>query len=508
MAFRRGANMAGNEFPEYLHDAAGVRELDRRAIEEAGISGETLMIRAGEAAFRQLQAHWPGCERPAVICGAGNNGGDGYVVALLALRAGLHPQVFATTAVEDLHGDARTLAMRAVAEGVPVRVLGEALPDFSGHDLLVDGLLGTGLNGPVRPAQAALIEAINHSGLPVLALDIPSGLSADTGAVLGAAVRAHVTTTFVGMKRGLLTGAGPACCGVLSYHDLAIPTLILQSLPTGCRRVTLAPLPGVLPPRARDAHKGSFGHVLVVGGDHGYAGAVMLAAEAAARSGAGLTSVATRAAHVAALVGRRPEVMTRAVEQGEDLAPLLARATVVVCGPGLGQQAWGFGLLQAVLQSGLPLVLDADALNLISTHKLQWRSPAVLTPHPGEAARLLGITGEAIQADRFAAVRALARGYAATVLLKGPGTLVANADGPIALVDAGNPGMASGGMGDVLSGIIGALLAQGLNGYDAARFAARVHGEAADRAVLHQGERGLLATDLLPHVRRLLNGLS
>lgn len=500
--------MVASEFPEHLHDAAGVRELDRRAISEHGIPGETLMIRAGEAAFRQLQVHWPGCERPAVVCGPGSNGGDGYVVALLALQAGLHPQVYALAPLAALTGDARIMAERALAEGVPVQVLAEAMPDFSGHDLVVDGLLGTGLAGEVRPAQAALIEAINSSGLPVLALDIPSGLSADTGAVLGAAVRADVTTTFVGMKRGLLTGAGPACCGVLSYHDLAIPASILQSLPADCRRVTLSALAGVLPPRARDAHKGSFGHVLVVGGDHGYAGAVMLAAEAAARSGAGLTSVATRAAHVAALVGRRPEVMTRAVEQGEDLAPLLARATVVVCGPGLGQEAWGFGLLQAVLQSGLPLVLDADALNLISAHGLQWRSPAVLTPHPGEAARLLGITGARIQADRFAAVRALATRYAATALLKGPGTLVADADGPVALVDAGNPGMASGGMGDVLSGIIGALLAQGLNGYDAARFAARVHGEAADRAVLHQGERGLLASDLMPHVRRLLNGLS
>jgi ADP-dependent NAD(P)H-hydrate dehydratase / NAD(P)H-hydrate epimerase len=508
MAFRRGANMAGNEFPEYLHDAAGVRELDRRAIEEAGISGETLMIRAGEAAFRQLQAHWPGCERPAVVCGAGNNGGDGYVVALLALRAGLHPQVFATCAVDALRGDARTLALRAVAEGVPVQVLGEALPDVSGYDVLVDALLGTGLSGPVRPAQAALIGAMNASGLPVLALDIPSGLSADTGAVLGAAVRADVTTTFVGMKRGLLTGAGPACCGVLSFHDLAIPASVLASLPASCRRVSLAALPQWLPRRARDAHKGDNGHVLIVGGDYGYAGAVLLAAEAAARSGAGLTSVATRAAHVPALVGRRPEVMARAVEHGEDLAPLLARASVVVCGPGLGTDAWGLGLLDSVLQSGLPLVLDADALNLISRHSLQWQSPAVLTPHPGEAGRLLGMEAAAVQADRFAAVQQLAERYQATALLKGPGTLVASSGQPVALVNAGNPGMASGGMGDVLCGIIAALRAQGLNGYDAARFGALVHAEAADRAVQHQGERGLLATDLLPHVRRLLNGLA
>jgi ADP-dependent NAD(P)H-hydrate dehydratase / NAD(P)H-hydrate epimerase len=500
--------MTGREFPQMLHDAAGVRELDRRAIEEAGIAGETLMIRAGEAAFRRLQSHWPDCRQPAIVCGAGNNGGDGYVVALLALRAGLHPQVYATLAPAELKGDARTMADRALADGVPVTVLSQTRPDFSDHDLIVDGLLGTGLSGPVRPGQSVLIDTINRAGLPVLALDIPSGLSADTGAELGIAVRADVTVTFVGMKRGLLTGAGPALCGELYFDDLAIPPAIAASLSADCRRVLLADLPAVLPRRRRDAHKGDHGHVLIVGGDHGYAGAVLLAAEAAARSGAGLTSVATRAAHVAALVSRRPEIMVRAAEQAADLEPLLQRASVVVCGPGLGQDDWGLSLLGKVLRSGLPMVLDADALNLIARHQLQWSSPAVLTPHPGEAARLLGSDSATLQADRFAAVRALTQRYQAAVLLKGPGTLIAAGDGPVALVNAGNPGMASGGMGDVLSGVIGALLGQGLNGYDAARFGALVHALAADRAVLHQGERGLLAADLMPHLRRLLNGLA
>ena len=500
--------MPAREFPQMLHNAAGVRELDRRAIEQAGIAGETLMIRAGEAAFRRLQAHWPDCQQPAIVCGGGNNGGDGYVVALLALRAGLQPQVYATLAPAALTGDARTMADRALADGVPVTVLSQTRPDFSGHDLIVDGLLGTGLSGPVRAGQAALIETMNQSGLPVLALDIPSGLSADTGAPLGAAVQADVTVTFVGMKRGLLTGAGPALCGELYFEDLAVPEEIQQSLPADCQRVLFEDLPTVLPRRRRDAHKGDHGHVLIVGGDHGYAGAVMLAAEAAARSGAGLTSVATRPAHVSALISRRPEIMVRGIEQVDELAPLLARASVVVCGPGLGQGEWGLALLRTVLASNLPLVLDADALNLISSHQLQWASTAVLTPHPGEAARLLDGSIAEVQEDRFAAVRVLAGRYQSTVLLKGPGTLVAGPDTALALIDAGNPGMASGGMGDVLSGMIGALLAQGLRPFDAARFGALVHALAADRAVLHQGERGLLATDLMPHLRRLLNGLT
>ncbi|MEE4250323.1 MAG: NAD(P)H-hydrate dehydratase [Alcanivoracaceae bacterium] len=498
--------MTVTQFPEMLHDAAGVRELDRRAIEQAGIAGETLMVRAGEAAFRRLQEHWPDCQAPAVICGAGNNGGDGYVVALLAQNAGLHPQVYTTVAIEYLRGDARTMAERALAEGVPVTVLADVLPDLSGHDLVVDGLLGTGLSGTVRPALAALIRHINASDLPLLALDIPSGLSADTGAELGAALRADVTATFVGMKRGLLTGAGPALTGQLYFEDLAIPESVQHSLSADCRMVQIDQLARLLPPRRRDAHKGDHGHVLVVGGDHGYAGAVLLAAEAAARSGAGLVSVATRPEHVTALVGRRPEIMVRGVEHGDDLEPLLKRTSVVVCGPGLGLDAWGFGLLGKVLASGLPLVLDADALNLIARHQLHWQAPAVLTPHPGEAARLLNSDSRTVQDDRFAAVHELASRYQSTVLLKGAGTLIGCTDQPVALVHAGNPGMASGGMGDVLSGIIGALLGQGLGPYDAARFAALVHGLAADRAVLHQGERGLLATDLLPHVRRLLNG--
>ncbi len=500
--------MPVREFPQMLHNAAGVRELDRRAIAQAGIAGETLMIRAGEAAFRRLQEHWPDCRQPAIVCGAGNNGGDGYVVALLALRAGLQPQVYATLGPGELKGDARTMAERALDDGVPVTVLGQIRPDFSNHDLIVDGLLGTGLSGSVRAGQAVLIDTVNQSGLPVLALDIPSGLSADTGAASGAAVRADVTVTFVGMKRGLLTGAGPALCGQLYFEDLAIPAEIQQSLEADCQRVRLQDLSLLLPRRRRDAHKGDHGHVLVVGGNYGYAGAVMLAAEAAARSGAGLTSVATRPAHVSALISRRPEIMARGIEQDSDLAPLLARASVVVCGPGLGQDVWGLALLRAVLASHLPLVLDADALNLIGSHQLQWASPTVLTPHPGEAARLMDGTTAEVQEDRFTAVRVLAGRYQSTVLLKGPGTLIAGPDTDLALVDAGNPGMASGGMGDVLSGIIGALLAQGLAPFDAARFGALVHALAADRAVQHQGERGLLATDLMPHVRRLLNGIT
>lgn len=494
-------------FPEALHDAAGVRELDRRAV-AAGVASDVLMTRAGEAAFRHLRARWPDCQSPAIVCGGGNNGGDGYVVAWLAARAGLRPRVYASTPLTVLSGDARSIAERALAEGVPVTDISAAV-DFSAHDLLVDGLLGTGLRGAPRASTAALIEAINGSGLPVLALDIPSGLDADSGAVSTVAVNAELTLTFVGMKRGLLTGAGPAHCGELYFDALGIPDTVLDSLPAQCRRATLAQLSAALPARPRDAHKGSSGHVLVLGGDYGYAGAVLLASEAAARSGAGLVSVGTRMEHIGPLLSRRPELMARALDEENDLAPLLERASVLVVGPGLGRAPWGRWLLREALASGLPMVLDADALNLIAEQPPQWRAPVVLTPHPGEAGRLLGSSAAAVQADRFQALAQLVERYAATVLLKGAGTLIAAgpAAGPVRLVAAGNPGMASAGMGDVLSGIIGALLAQGLAPVEAASGGALVHALAADRLAQLHGERGLLAADLFAGLRPLINGL-
>ncbi|HEY6130414.1 MAG TPA: NAD(P)H-hydrate dehydratase, partial [Halioglobus sp.] len=327
----------------------------------------------------------------------------------------------------------------------------------------------------------------------------------DTGRVLGTAVQADLTVTFIGLKRGLFTFQAPDYTGAVEFSDLAVPPEVYADVSCQCARLALEPLLDNLPPRPASAHKGLYGTVLVVGGDYGFAGAAAMAAEAALRCGAGLIQVATRPEHVAALVARTPEVMPRGVRSGDEFAPMLESADVLVVGPGLGQSLWSMQLLQLALAAGKPLVLDADALNLVATGILADPGPGgdrVLTPHPGEAARLLGCSIAEVQADRFAAVSALQQRYGGVVILKGNGSLIAG-DGSLLLSDYGNPGMASGGMGDVLSGVLGALLAQHLPTLEAAALGVCLHGAAADIAA-REGQRGLAATDLIPHLRALL----
>lgn len=485
--------------PLDLYRAEQVRELDRLAIEQYGIAGSTLMERAGRAAFALLRRRWPLARRIGVVCGVGNNGGDGFVLARLAQEAGLEVALYQVGDAARLHGDALAAARAA---GLPAESLA---PGALRHcDLVVDALLGTGLSGEVRDTWRDAIDAINTSGRPVLALDIPSGLDADSGAPLGDAVRATATMTFIGLKPGLLTAAGPALCGELHFADLEVPAELYSRVAATARRLELAQFLPQLAPRPRDAHKGDFGHVLVVGGEGGYAGAARLAAEAAARSGAGLVSVATRAAHAAALTATRPELMCHGVESAAELTPLLRRASVIVVGPGLGQGRWGRQMLGRLLQARQPLVVDADALNLLALEPWR-REDWVLTPHPGEAGRLLGETSAQVQQNRFAAAAGLQASFGGVVVLKGPGTLVLGDDGMPGVCHGGNPGMASGGMGDVLSGIIAGLIAQDLPLREAAGAGVCLHAAAADAAARMDGERGLLASDLFPHLRQLVN---
>lgn len=494
--------------PTALYTAAAVRELDRRAIEECGIPGAQLMHRAGRAAFTALLARWPQPEHVHVFCGTGNNGGDGFIVAALARQRGLAATVWQVGADAKIGGDALLARRLAEREQVDIRPFDGAVPRSG---IVVDALLGTGLTGDVRAPFASAVAAINDSGLPVLAIDIPSGLCSDSGRVLGTAVRATCTISFIGLKRGLFTGAAADHCGEILFAGLDVPAAALAGTAPAAQRLVLESM--ALPPRPRTAHKGMYGHVLVVGGDNGMAGAAAMAAQAAARVGAGLVSCATRPEHVAALVARCPEIMAHGIRGRGDLEALLGRATTIVIGPGLGRGAWGEQLLQCVYgfaqREAARLVVDADALNILAERRViaqpesaQW----VLTPHPGEAARLLQCANADVQRDRFAAAAALRERFGGAVILKGSGTLVATSDG-IGVAGYGNPGMASGGMGDVLSGVLGGLLAQGLPLGAAARLGVCLHGRAADIAAAHGGERGLLATDLLAPLRRLVNGL-
>ncbi|MDT8879815.1 NAD(P)H-hydrate dehydratase [Halomonas saccharevitans] len=485
-----------------LYRAEQVRELDRRTIAR-GIEGFALMQRAAAAAWQDLRSRWPHARALSVLCGGGNNGGDGHVLAALAAAEGLAVQRVLLKPVEALTGDARRAADMATAAGVSAEPW-RADVRLEG-DVVVDALLGTGLGGEVRGEAREAIEAVNESGLPVLAIDIPSGLHADTGATLGAAIRATRTVTFIADKLGLYTGAAPAHVGELVFCALGVDAEAEGDLAPAARRLEAGLIAAWLPTRPRDAHKGDHGHALVLGGAPGFGGAALLAAEACARLGAGKVSLATAPEHVTASLVRRPEVMVHGVRGAGDLDALPERADVLVVGPGLGQGSWGQGMLQAALAASRPLVVDADGLNLLASRfRGRQRDDWILTPHPGEAARLLGCSAGEVEADRPGAALALQRRYGGVVVLKGAGTLVAGPAG-LAVCPHGNPGMASGGMGDALSGILGALLAQGLELEAAARLGVLVHALAADRAAREGGERGLLAGDLASCARILVN---
>ncbi|MES2821371.1 MAG: NAD(P)H-hydrate dehydratase [Pseudomonadota bacterium] len=483
--------------PTALYNAAQVRALDVRLI-AAGTPGFELMQRAARAAWRALRRRWPQACAMTVLAGCGNNAGDGYLIAALARRAGWSVRVLAVGDPAKLQGD----AAQAHGEALDAEVTIEPWSaDAELQGLVVDALLGTGLSGPVRAPYAQVIEHLNASDLPVLAVDIPSGLCADTGHVLGVAVQASLTVSFIGLKLGLLTGEGPARVGELVFDDLQADPALLAQVPVEALRLARENLPR-LPPRSRTAHKGQLGHLLVVGGDQGLGGAALLAAESALRGGAGLVSLATRAEHVGAALVRCPEVMSQAVASANQLVALAARASVLVLGPGLGQAAWGRSLLSLAARCPVPQVWDADALNLLSLGTANLPADCVITPHPGEAARLLGLSTAEVQADRPAAAWALAHKYQAVTVLKGAGTLVAAPDGALALCDHGHPAMASAGLGDVLAGLVGALLAQGQTAWNAARLAVWLHACAGER--LGRQGRGLAAGELAPIIRQLL----
>jgi ADP-dependent NAD(P)H-hydrate dehydratase / NAD(P)H-hydrate epimerase len=485
-----------------LYGSAAARQLDARATMLLGGDGYLLMQRAGQAAWQHLLQQWPQAHRIVVVCGPGNNGGDGYVLARLARRSGRDVQL---VHLRD-HVPASELAQRActdyLAAGGTVELFDERLP---AADVVVDALFGIGLARAPDEACARLIAAINAQAVPVLALDVPSGVDAELGSVPGAAVLATRTLQFIAAHAGLYTGDALEYTGALALDDLDVPAAAFDDIPAVATLLQRDALARWLLPRRRNSHKGESGRVLCIGGDHGSGGAIALCAEAALRCGAGLLSVATREPHVSALLARRPEAMVRAIESGEALQALLAPADVVAIGPGLGQGDWAQGLFALALSAGKPLVLDADALNLLAAQPCDLHD-AILTPHPGEAARLLDGHGTAadVQRKRFAAASRLSERYRSVVVLKGAGTVIA-APGEIPrVVDAGNPGMAVGGMGDVLTGVIAALRAQGLPAFDAASAGALLHSLAGDEAA-SEGERGLLPSDLMPYLRRLAN---
>ncbi|QXG48197.1 NAD(P)H-hydrate dehydratase [Pseudomonas viridiflava] len=485
------------ELPDALYSAAQVRDLDARLF-AAGTPGFELMQRAAHATWRAIRRRWPEASELTVLAGHGNNAGDGYLVASLAHKTGWQVRVLAVGDPAALQGDA-ALAY-AAASGVNIQPW--ANQTMAG--IVVDALLGTGLQGDVRDPYRSAIEAINASGLPVAAVDIPSGLCADTGHCLGVAVRADLTVTFIGLKMGMLTGDAPDLIGQLIFDDLQADKAIVAQAPVTAKRLDKTSLP-FLAPRPRTAHKGMYGRVLIIGGDHGFGGAALLSAESALRSGAGMVTLATRTEHVPAALTRMPEIMSAGIHSANQLMTLIEAASVLVVGPGLGQDSWGRSLLSAAANADRPQVWDADALNQLATGQVVLPKNSVITPHPGEAARLLGISTQEVQNDRAAAAHALARKFNAVCVLKGSGSLIADVDGRLALCDRGHPAMATAGLGDVLAGLTGALMAQHMSAFDAACLAVWLHASAGQK--IGASGRGMAASDIIPAIRQLLEEL-
>ncbi len=493
-----------------LYTAEDSRQCDA-AIIGGGISGFALMQRAADRIFDLVTDLQDEFQKPVVvIVGSGNNGGDGLLVAALAKAAGFDVQVVSLKPLEMRTPEGTQALELAQEKGVAFSV-------FSGNEsfentLVIDALLGTGFNRPLSNEATLLIKAVNRADNTVLAADVPSGLCADTGVVHDTAIIASKTISFIVRKRGLYTADGPDHAGVRYFYDLQSRDdeekkryqLAVHALKQPVEVMALEQLKWHLPMRKRNSHKGTYGHCVLIGGNHTMAGAVLLAAEAALNAGCGLVTVVTKASHQQALNARLPEVLTAVTD--DEISQALAKASVIGIGPGLGEDEWASSLLYKVYESDVPAVVDASALNLMAGIETPFvRDNWVLTPHPKEAARLLHQdSAKDVQRNRFDAANALTDKYKAAVVLKGCGTLVGSHHQTY-LCDAGNPGMAVAGMGDVLTGVIAGLIASGVSVLQAAQLGTQLHAVAGDKLVERQGAIGLRPSQMPTMIRELMN---
>jgi hydroxyethylthiazole kinase-like uncharacterized protein yjeF len=498
-----------------VFSAAEMRALDARAIQQLGIPGIRLMEKAGAGAARIIAEEFGPLrgKRIVVVCGKGNNGGDGFVVARHLKAHGARVRVLLIGSRRDLRGDAAWA--RGRWKGKVDEILVEVnLPTLKGAlaeaELIVDALLGTGLTGPARDLSARAIELMNQAGRPVISLDLPSGLSSDHGDLLGPTVRAALTPTFAGLKRSLLLFPGAGYAGRVRVVDIGIPAAEAER-GAGAFLLEERDIRRHFPKRAADAHKGAYGHLLVVAGSAGKTGAAALAARSALRSGAGLVTVATAFSQQPVVAALGMEFMTEpcpetgaqslSLKARERIFELAGRMDAVALGPGLGLDPETQDLARALIaEVPLPMVVDADALTALSGHlDLLGRvaAPRVLTPHPGEMARMLGVSASQIQSDRFESVRSFCTGHRVFLALKGAGTVIGRPDGQLFVNPTGNPGMAKGGSGDVLTGMIGAFLARGFEAEAAVQAGCYLHGLAGDLACAERGEEAMIAGDII-----------
>lgn len=479
-----------------VYTGSECRQIDQIAIDEFGISSFRLMYRAAMFAMSELLSRWPNPSLVSIVCGSGNNAGDGYLLAASLQSKNIAVQLIQVGDATRLKGDAK----RAFEQ---VRALGiEPSPtELPKGEVVVDALLGTGVQGDVRPRYAEMIERINAAGKSVVSLDLPSGIHPDTGGLLvEEPVRARLTTCFVAPKVSLLTGRARSFAGEIVSSTLDIPEAAYAKIP-GAAVLPTNEAERVFASRELAGHKRDFGHVLVVAGNAGMGGAGLLAASASLRASAGLVSVSTHPEHAAAYLTSRPELMVSASSDGHVESEKIDRADVIVVGPGLGRDAWAERAFTDVLASGKPLVVDADALNRLADDGLELPQGSVITPHPGEAARILKSTTQEIESDRIGAAKALSARLNAVAVLKGAGTLIAENDRLHGICDVAEPALGTAGSGDVLAGIIGAALAQNPDSVTAAALGVHLHAEAGLRVRNESGGKAVVAMDLIEALR-------
>lgn len=485
-----------------LYRADQIRMHEKTAAESVGIDLFSLMQRAGACVYQQSVTLFPNVENYLVVVGIGHNAGDGYVAALTAYNAGKNVTLCAVEPNRAVEGDVARAQQNWLDAGGEVEEFSQSLVDKA--DLIIDGLLGTGINGFIRNEFAEVISIINQSDKPIVSIDVPSGLDANTGASLGESIQATATVTFIGIKLGLTTGAGKQACGILVFEDLGIGKEFSDLARSDASALDLKHFKG-LAKREVHSHKGTYGRLLCIGGNQGMSGAIRLSSEAALRTGTGLVKVYTHESSILQICGGRPELMV----SSKGLSDALKWATCIVIGPGLGQDEWSKKTFDEVMDycqhNPKPIVIDADALNLNAVNtSFVALTDCVITPHVGEAARLLNVSIEEIEANRFNYARQCSQRYDATCVLKGAGSIVDNQSHSW-VCRHGNPGMATAGMGDVLAGILGSLLSQGLSTDMACQYGVSIHAKAGDIVAQKFGQRGLLASDLFDTVRLLIN---
>ena len=512
--------------------AAEMRQIDQDTIEGIGIPGIVLMETAGSAIVRAIEQHYPNCQRIGIFAGKGNNGGDGIVIARQLAHIGRDVRLFLVSPSDSFTGEAQTNLQIAKNLGLPIEEVldgKEGWKDWGANcELLVDAIFGTGLRGAVRDPIATVINAINRLPTPILSVDLPSGLDADTGHPLGTCVRADRTVTIGLPKRGLLMHPGAELAGKLEVVDIGFPEQVVDAQNIKVNWTTAAHAAQWMPPRPPSSHKGSYGRVLVVAGSTGMTGAAALASEAALRAGAGLVTLATPKHLNPILEGLLPEVMTLPLPE-TDAGSLSVSATstilefavktksILAIGPGLSQHPETVSFVHQLIRENreqrldLRMVIDADGLNALSQVRETislLNSDAVLTPHPGEMARLTSTSVPVLEKDRISTAQQFASKYGVTLVFKGAPTVTSTSNGNLWVNSTGNPGMATGGMGDVLTGIIAGLMAQGIPSESAAALGVYLHGLAGDIVAERFGRHGLIASDVLKAVPEAIFSLT